>query len=72
MALRKFPVEYLVAPDEGHGFARPVNTMAMFMAAEEFLAKYLGGPGTGKRHARSRHQLTFARETDVRGRETVG
>ena len=25
---RGFPVEYLVAPDEGHGFARPVNNMA--------------------------------------------
>jgi dipeptidyl aminopeptidase/acylaminoacyl peptidase len=40
---RKFPVEYLVAPDEGHGFARPVNNMAMMAAAEKFLAKHLGG-----------------------------
>jgi dipeptidyl aminopeptidase/acylaminoacyl peptidase len=40
---RKFPVEYLVAPDEGHGFARPVNNMAMFAASEKFLAKHLGG-----------------------------
>jgi dipeptidyl aminopeptidase/acylaminoacyl peptidase len=40
---RKFPVEYLVAPDEGHGFQRPVNNMAMFMAAEKFLAKHLDG-----------------------------
>jgi hypothetical protein len=40
---RKFPVEYIVAPDEGHGFARPVNNMAMMAAAEKFLAKYLGG-----------------------------
>jgi dipeptidyl aminopeptidase/acylaminoacyl peptidase len=40
---RGFPVEYLVAPDEGHGFARPVNNMAMFAAAEKFLAQYLGG-----------------------------
>ena len=40
---RNFPVEYLVAPDEGHGFQRPVNNMAMFMAAEKFLAKHLGG-----------------------------
>lgn len=40
---RGFPVEYLVAPDEGHGFARPVNNMAMFASAEKFLAKYLGG-----------------------------
>lgn len=37
------PVEYILAPDEGHGFARPVNNMAMFMASEKFLAKYLDG-----------------------------
>ena len=40
---RGFPVEYLVAPDEGHGFARPENNMAMFASGEKFLAKYLGG-----------------------------
>ena len=40
---RGFPVEYMVAPDEGHGFARPVNNLAMFASAEKFLAKYLGG-----------------------------
>jgi dipeptidyl aminopeptidase/acylaminoacyl peptidase len=40
---RGFPVEYMVAPDEGHGFARPVNNMAMLALAEKFLAKYLGG-----------------------------
>jgi dipeptidyl aminopeptidase/acylaminoacyl peptidase len=40
---RKFPVEYLCAPDEGHGFARPVNNMALFAAAETFLAKHLKG-----------------------------
>jgi dienelactone hydrolase len=36
-------VEYLLAPDEGHGFARPVNSMALFMAAEKFFALHLGG-----------------------------
>jgi dipeptidyl aminopeptidase/acylaminoacyl peptidase len=39
---RGFPVEYIVAPDEGHGFARPVNNMAMYATAEKFLAKHLG------------------------------
>ncbi len=43
LASRNYPVEYLVAPDEGHGFARPVNNMAMIAAAERFLAKHLGG-----------------------------
>jgi hypothetical protein len=32
-----------VAPDEGHGFARPVNDMAAFSAAERFLAAHLTG-----------------------------
>jgi dipeptidyl aminopeptidase/acylaminoacyl peptidase len=40
---RGFPVEYLLIPDEGHGFARPVNNMAAIMATEIFFAKYLGG-----------------------------
>jgi len=40
---RNYPVEYLVAPDEGHGFARPVNNSAMIAASEKFLAKHLGG-----------------------------
>src|SRR5690606_26093978 len=40
---RQFPVEYLVAPDEGHGFARPENNMAMFAAVERFLATHLEG-----------------------------
>jgi dipeptidyl aminopeptidase/acylaminoacyl peptidase len=37
------PVQYLVAPDEGHGFARPINTLAYVTAMEDFFAQYLGG-----------------------------
>ena len=40
---RGFPVEYMLAPDEGHGFARPINNLALYTAAERFLAKHLGG-----------------------------
>jgi len=36
-------VEYIVFPDEGHGFARPENREAFNAAAEGFLAKTLGG-----------------------------
>jgi dipeptidyl aminopeptidase/acylaminoacyl peptidase len=36
-------VEYLLADDEGHGFAKPVNNMAMFASIEKFLAGFLGG-----------------------------
>ncbi len=40
---RGFPVEYILAPDEGHGFQRPINNLALFMAVEKFLAKHLDG-----------------------------
>ena len=40
---RGFPVEYILASDEGHGFARPINNLALFMASEKFLAQHLGG-----------------------------
>lgn len=44
-AIRKAgkPVEYLLFPDEGHGFARPENQLKFYAAAEAFLAKHLGG-----------------------------
>jgi dipeptidyl aminopeptidase/acylaminoacyl peptidase len=56
---RGFPVEYLLAPDEGHGFARPVNNMAMFASAEKFLAKHLQG----------RYQDTMTPEVTTRLKE---
>lgn len=37
------PVEYIIFPDEGHGFARPENTRRFNAAVEAFLGKYLGG-----------------------------
>ncbi len=40
---RGFAVEYLNAPDEGHGFARPENNIAFVAAMEKFLAKHIGG-----------------------------
>ncbi len=40
---KNLPVEYLLAPDEGHAFRRPVNIMAMIAASERFFAKHLGG-----------------------------
>jgi dipeptidyl aminopeptidase/acylaminoacyl peptidase len=35
--------EYLLFPDEGHGFAKPANRMRFYAEAEAFLAKHLGG-----------------------------
>jgi dipeptidyl aminopeptidase/acylaminoacyl peptidase len=37
------PVEYIVAPDEGHGFRAPNNRKALAVAMERFLAKHLNG-----------------------------
>jgi len=36
-------VDYLLAADEGHGFRKPLNSMAMYAKVEEFLATHLGG-----------------------------
>lgn len=36
-------VEYIVFPDEGHGFLRPENRTKWFAAVETFLAPQLGG-----------------------------
>ena len=35
-------VEYLVAADEGHGFARPDNRLAAMLALERFLHRHVG------------------------------
>ena len=45
VALRKqgHKVSYLLADDEGHGFAKPVNRMAMYAEIEAFLAEQIGG-----------------------------
>lgn len=40
---RGIDVEYIVAPDEGHGFAGRENRMALAVAMERFLAEHLGG-----------------------------
>ena len=36
-------VVYLNAMDEGHGFRKPINRMAMYAAIEKFLSHHLGG-----------------------------
>jgi dipeptidyl aminopeptidase/acylaminoacyl peptidase len=36
-------VQYLLFPDEGHGFARPGNRLKFYEVCEKFLAKHLGG-----------------------------
>jgi dipeptidyl aminopeptidase/acylaminoacyl peptidase len=36
-------VSYMLAEDEGHGFAKPLNRMAMIAEVEKFLASVIGG-----------------------------
>jgi acetyl esterase/lipase len=36
-------VSYILADDEGHGFRKPVNNMAMYAEVEKFLAAHLNG-----------------------------
>jgi dipeptidyl aminopeptidase/acylaminoacyl peptidase len=40
---RGHDVTYLLADDEGHGFAKPVNRMAMYAEVEQFLAEKIKG-----------------------------
>ncbi len=35
--------EYMLFPDEGHGFAKPENRLKFYAVAEKFLAQHLGG-----------------------------
>lgn len=37
------PVEYVVFPDEGHGFRKKANQIAAYQAIKDFLDKYLRG-----------------------------
>jgi dipeptidyl aminopeptidase/acylaminoacyl peptidase len=43
MRAKAIPHEYIVFPDEGHGFAKPENRLRFQAAAERFLAEHLGG-----------------------------
>ena len=40
---RNVPVEYVLFPDEGHGFVKPENRLKFYAKAEAFLAQHLGG-----------------------------
>jgi dipeptidyl aminopeptidase/acylaminoacyl peptidase len=54
-------VEYLVAPDEGHGFNAAGNRTAMAAAVEEFLAGCLGGRYQREMSAATRKRLAEIR-----------
>jgi len=43
MEAKNIPVTYVLFPDEGHGFARPENSIAFNAVAEQFLGKCLAG-----------------------------
>jgi dipeptidyl aminopeptidase/acylaminoacyl peptidase len=41
MKKKEIDYEYMVFPDEGHGFVKPENRLKFYAAAEKFLAKHL-------------------------------
>ena len=43
MEEKGIPHQYMLFPDEGHGFAKPENRLTFYSAAEKFLAEHLGG-----------------------------
>ena len=43
MKKARLPVTYVLFPDEGHGFARPENSIAFTAVTEAFLSAHLGG-----------------------------
>ena len=43
MAKRNLPIDFVVFPDEGHGFANPRNALAMTALQGGFLSEHLRG-----------------------------
>ena len=48
-ALQKAGIDhdYMLFPDEGHGFAKPENRLKFYAAADKFLSRHLGGRADG-------------------------
>ncbi len=59
MKEKNIPVTYVLYPDEGHGFARPMNRTSFYAIAEGFLSQCLGGryEPAGKDFEGSTHQV---------------
>ena len=59
MTAKGIRVTYVVFPDEGHGFARPENSLAFNAITEAFLARHLGGRAepVGDDFKGSRHEI---------------
>jgi dipeptidyl aminopeptidase/acylaminoacyl peptidase len=45
------PVEYIVFPDEGHGFTKKKNQIEGYSAILSFLDKHLKGTTSAEKHA---------------------
>jgi dipeptidyl aminopeptidase/acylaminoacyl peptidase len=63
MAAKNIPVIYVVFPDEGHGFARPVNSIAFFAITEK-LSRQVSGR---ERRAHRRLRQGLDRADQARG-----
>jgi acylaminoacyl-peptidase len=64
MKANDIPVTYVVFPDEGHGFAKPENSLAFKAITEAFLARHLGGRAepVGDDFKGSSHEIRAGRD----------
>jgi len=64
MTANDIPVTYVVFPDEGHGFAKPENSLAFKAITEAFLARHLGGRAepVGDDFKGSSHEIRAGRD----------
>ena len=64
MTANDIPVTYVVVPDEGHGFAKPENSLAFKAITEAFLARHLGGRAepVGDDFKGSSHEIRAGRD----------
>lgn len=78
MAAKNISVTYVLFPDEGHGFARPVNNIAFNAVAENFLAPCLGGraepvgDALGASTAQVKHGAQFVEGLSATGATAAG
>ena len=59
MQRRGLPIDFVVFPDEGHGFANPRNALAMMALVEAFLKEHVGGRAEDFKDALNRSSLQW-------------
>ena len=68
MQEKKIPVTYVLFPDEGHGFARPENSLAFTAVTEAFLSHASSAAASSRSAKRSKAQASPSRPAPTRSR----